>query len=272
LESPKPAYTDKDQRSAYEENRALVHPAITRINYQIAPKLKNLSALELHKLFLSDDDDVFINTYLERQRYKDAERINPQWKINNPSQFETLASIQVKPDDVEEHVSIRAQFEKLGVVTVPQTFELRESDQEIENSFRARSFHELCQYACLADGGKPPSLEELKASHLKTNPSGTYFDGSLITALQRSYGKQPTVLNLNTGIQKLTDELIKDQLRKGHACRLRVQGLPGIIAIGFHAKNGKTTFEYLNASSILPGKAYIRSSRTGDQPFSLWFE
>ena len=154
LKAPKPIFTDKDQRFAYEENRSLIYPAITSVNYLITPKLKNLSALELHKLFLKDDDELFINMYREMQRYKDAETSDPKWKIYNPSPFELLEKIEVKPDDVE----------------------------------------------------------------------------------------------------------------------VKVQGLPGIIAIGFHCKNGITTFEYLNANSILKGKTYQRSSRTGDLPFSLWFE
>lgn len=245
-----------------------VYKEIQEKKRAIKKKYESLSTKELLEKFKADDPDILfvMNSdgqsnahYKNKLNYHDGKDPNLAQRYS-PSE-ELLHKIEIKEGD--EIVSLRPQFEKLGMV----------AHQQVENTCFQHAAYHLYQYELRKNGLPVPSYEQFVQMI-----GGGSGDPYKILHLKLP-GKTMRSYEILTQIQELDHELIKHQLRNGRPCIVSgdfPQGAHVVLAIGFIVKDGKTTFEYLDSNRIWQDKGYRFSgpgvSGNFKGEFSAWYE
>lgn len=251
----------------------------------VREQLRKLPAAEIHKMFVDQktnknpEIDLLLQVMESRwgntRRFQEAK--DPAWSNYNFGYQDIMHLIEVKPDDVEEKVSLRSEFERLGV---------KPTEQE-RHMCTMYSAQHLAQYVFLKKGAEPPSIENLKT---RIRPmwdwtkTGMSTPSRIIIPAIESGNKRLKVLWINGPLPKISDEMIKHQIRNGHPCRVSIWekiggggGSHAIVVIGFHSKDGVTTWEMLNSNNTNEDGGYTTRPNNSiqhdaSQDFSAWFE
>lgn len=262
--------------------------------------LKGLSSQEIAKLFLAKDPKVtgiienteriwadqirkwnMITNPSLTQVGTHLQKNDPEWDKYNFSFLQVLPQMNIKPQLEEERVSLKPAFEKLGIVG---------KQQEKYNCWLYAGYH-LTQYAFLSKGQSPPTLSDLKSRltrrGIATNEPGGGSATKVIGAINETLAPQKrlNVLWFSSRpyyADRMAGEMIKHQLRNNRACIVSItetigssSGNHSVVIIGFHAKDGRTTWEILNSNI---GKTQGYETRinwaidTGISGFSFWIE
>lgn len=237
-------------------------------------QLEGLSAKELQKRYLEKDPLVMTAVYYTEMSWASKEyggvRFGDPGRVGYYTRTDEnyIRALEIKDPDVEEIVSLRDNFKRLGVKPTQQT----------KDACSIYSLYHMVQYAILKDGGTPPSATAFVAAH------GRKFD-RLSHVVGRLYGKRPLIRDLSTGLNALNEEIVKEELRNGRPCRVSVSYVKtsirhDIVLIGFHIKDGKTRYEYIDSNmvptenqsgyAIMPNK-YIPGRIDWVSPISLEF-
>lgn len=176
----------------------------------------------------------------------DYGRIGFSTRINN----EYIRKLEIKDPQEDERVSLRENLLKIGV----------KPTQQIGPTCSFYSLFHMLQFACLIDGKKYPSIEAIRAAVVKRRPSignpSNPNPNLVFPILADVCGERPMVMDLRTGIPKLTEEVVKQELRNGRPCCVqttyRKQGVGhhAIVVVGFETKGGVTRYEYLDSNKI----------------------
>jgi dolichyl-phosphate-mannose--protein O-mannosyl transferase len=102
----------------------------------------------------------------------------------------------------------------------------------------------------------------------------------LIPSLEKIAKQRLHVLWTDAPIGKITEEVIKHQLRNGHPVLASIyETIPGvgsgnhaIVVVGFHAKDGKNTWEILNSNNTNQDGGYTTRRGLHGGSYSIWFE
>jgi hypothetical protein len=221
---------------------------------QAHKQIQHLSAKELQEAYLAKDPLVmqaasYAIFLWERDEARGATFNDPgRIGFHNRVCEDYIRTLEIKDPSVEEIVSLREEFKKLGV----------RATQQVGGTCAFHSVYNMLQYAALKDGGTPPSLKRFHDAARQKVPGkhGNMHPTYSLPAIKNVYGKRATVMSLNTGISKLTEEALKQELRNGRPVRATSKyrnsfALHHILVIGFHTKDGKTRYEYLD-SNLLP--------------------
>lgn len=177
---------------------------------------------------------------------------------------------QVKLVEGEEKVSLRPEFERVGV----------KATQQVGDTCSTYSAQHLFQYAYLAAGKNPPTTATLMAL---TGTNGVKVPPLYTLRAMAQYNRQrgyptPKVVSFNgfsSLNEKLFFELVKHQLRSKRAVvASNNTNSHAIVIVGFHTTaDGKTIWEYLDSNRVWQDKGYKTTDRiTSGSAFSIWFE
>lgn len=233
---------------------------------RLRKELSEVSAADLLARYKAGDADIaFVlsradDNYQSFMRYH--ARKSPgleQWVKPATALLAEIAQGQLKVGD--EKVSLRPEFERVGVVAHQQTG---------DTCFQHATYH-MYQYQCRAKKLRVPSYEQFVQSM-----------GGMTTKLylvRASDGRRLMIQNVFLGgITPLEHELVKHLIRNGHPCMI---SLPkpaghGVLAIGFEVKDGVTTFEYLDSNRVWQDKGFrtvdAKVVTVSPKSFSAWLK
>ena len=232
---------------------------------EIGKGYAKLTAKELMEKFKANDPDLLLvmskNSYASDLDYYNGK--DPNLASRFKPSIELLRKIEIKEGD--EKVSLRSDFEKVGVVAHQQT---------TDACFQHASYHAY-QYQLKKNKLPAPSYE----GFIQMSGGGAGYAKAMFN-FKLPDGRKPQIYDLNLGgVAQLERELVKHQLRNGIPCIISViiPNIPGhvVLAIGFETKDGKTTFEYLDSNRVWQDKGYRTIDSDNVIPrggFSAWFE
>lgn len=202
-------------------------------------KFKNMGAAEVQGLLLKNDAALL--QYIEQ--FDNA--TFQGWKhITAKSPWDLVRTMEIKPI-VNEKVSLRPEFEKLGV----------RSKKQVGYSCIGYTYHNLFQYLAAKHHGVNPSIAAVLAPGVPDNrPNQT----QCLEVFQKHNGWLPKMQELSTSIKALDIEILKHELRNGKPCTISWWngGPHHSLAVGFEVKDGVTTFEILDTNGVENGGGY----------------
>jgi hypothetical protein len=233
---------------------------------------RHLPVKKLHRLYVEQDPKVMPHIRLFQHAWDEDMR----WYENSPAirakavnPLSIIPLMEVKPLTEEEKVSLRPEFERLGV----------KAFQQVGDTCSLYSTQHLLQYAFAAAGMKAPSPNELMRL---TGTDGVKVPTPILiqaaTKASAPAGKVPHTMqftgfsgNLST---KMFHEMVKHQIRNKRAVQVATADCThAIVIVGFHTKDKKTTWEFLNSNRIWQDNGYSTIKGISDiTAFSLWFE
>lgn len=273
-------------RIAAEQARQNAHNNSMRIQELAVAANKKIrwgDPKELHRLFIEKDESVQViadcfDLFTEKKmKHRDAVPISR----NILTYYDVGKDLEVTAG--EEKVSLREEFEKLGV-------RLRHQER---NLCAIYATYHIAQFAHLSANLPAPSVDQIKALLTPKELADTQTHGSsprtLLHRMARTQpnGKTMKVLWMSAPTEKLTEELVKHQLRNGKPCVMTITEVIGggsgrhyIVVVGFHTKNGKTEWEYLNSNNVGDENGgYVKKTGVifvnrglGNDGLSVWFE
>lgn len=247
--------------------RPLSNAQFAELNKQaMALRLKflRLKDADVVERFKADDPDLKALSAICERLYESEElralEKDPQFDKWVSSALDLLPTLGMETKD--EVVSLRPEFEKLGVV----------AHQQVGTTCVVHAAYHMYQYQCRKAGLAVPSYRDFER-----RMKGGFV--SHLSVIRGADGRRLKMLKLGTlGLGALDREVIKDQLRKGHPCMIRLEHKNhSVLAVGFTTKNGKTTFEYLDSGRTWENKGYhtVRASSSvniGVWHYSAWYE
>jgi hypothetical protein len=271
------------ERTIRKPKKQPINPQFLEENNPIFEKFRKLPAKELHQMILDQPQKndpeiaIFIESFkLHLENVEKRENWyskDPHWRKFNLNYFDIAHLMEIKDADVEERVSLRPEFERLGV-------KAREQEKNLCTMYSAQH---LGQYLFLSKEKRPPTIAELKARvapmwNWNTSGGSTPCE-YLIKALEQKMGNRINVVWIQGSPSiKLTYEVAKHQLRNGHPIRAQVWETIGssggwhvVVIVGFHSKNGRTTWEALNSNHTSRDGGYTTYDAISEG-FSAWFE
>jgi hypothetical protein len=259
LEGVKPATIVKKEVTVSElldiENptrleRGIINKEVYRRGSDLWKKYEKVSAKELQKLLIEKDYDMMLLTH--------------SWRTQKPFTIkgvtytyaaDAATSINI-PELADEKVSLRPEFEKLGVNAI----------QQEHNLCSVYSSYKLVEFLTKKAGVKPPSLSEWKkmgTNPLRSNPDAIVELDSMpaLANYVAKFGRTLHVTKTDILPKQLAHEVTKDLLRKGVPTVLswvprKKDGYSGSgishasVVVGFVVKDGITQWEILDSNFI----------------------
>lgn len=245
---------------SFEETNAL-HKRSTQKWVEMAPTYRAMSALEIQKLLRDKNLDFMLA--IEGMRINHERSYGTNWRYA----WDLVGELEIK-DPTPEKVSLRPEFERLGV----------RSQQQVYNSCIMYSTHNLIQFLAKKHKLRTPSIQELLAGRI-LDPKAECTGPNTRTCLEtfeRINGVRVNVQSLGIFHRELNHELLKNQLRLGRPCLVGVPGAHQMLAVGFEVDaHGNTTLELLDTNRVYQDGGYrkypLNSVNVGGD-ISAWIE
>lgn len=187
----------------------------------------------------------------------EKEKLPRGLKNVNYDRSATAIFLELDLDNPEtpKEFSLRPKFEALGVTGIEQT----------GPECALAAVYNLARFAARDAGIKPQSKNALEAAFLANGHKknqGMYAELHLISSIEKTYGKRPTVLEI-TGLTSYgSDEVAKHEIRSGRPVLAQISEANGqhtVILTGFKPSGRTfqpTEWEYLDSNHIHKNGGY----------------
>lgn len=235
---------------------------------ELRKKFDQMSAKELMAAYKAGNEEIAFMLQRSERSFANWMKYHgnkkPSLSEQTRSGVALLNEVEIREGD--EHVTLRPEFERVGVVAQGQG--------QTWTCFQHATYH-MYQYECRRKRLKVPSYPQF----MDMIGGGAGVLGRIHT-IQASNGNQLFIQHLQLGIPVLERELVKHQIRIGHPCVMlmesHVSGAHGVLIIGFKLEGNTTTFEYLDSNGVAENKGYRTMDATrfiaSSEGWSAWLK
>jgi len=244
--------TWNEPRRQAQAKQALINEKFARLK-ELRNKFSAMSAREQQKALVENGKDIQVYLSQEKLSREDG-------AITHVSPSDAGKTIVI-PEDKDEVVSLRPEFEKLGVTAT----------QQIGDSCSVYSAYHLMQFITRKNGVKPASIENFSSRSLPTsNGDSVMMDQDAVQTIAHIMGKPIKVTWIQSSLNNLNHEIVKALLRRGVPVTLSWRptkedgyeegngrrSLHASVVVGFRVKEGVTEWEVLDSNQIWKDNGY----------------
>lgn len=235
----------------------LVYNKKTGKEQELFQKFIKMSAKEQQTALIENGEDIQMHlSGFKITAVKNAGLINA--RTNNTTHVMAWDLAKTVPLDKteDETVSLRPEFEKLGVVAT----------QQVGNSCTMYSAYHLLQYLAKQHGAKIPTATGFREAAGETSPFQGMFLHEKCMAVQKILNRHIEIIHHDRSLVALNHEVIKQLIREGTPTLISwrtsakngydSEGNHQSLVVGFVVKDGVTQWEILDSNHIWKDKGY----------------